>query len=95
MVLGASYLQSFVINKIRQMGHFCIALDGNPASESFALADQSYVCSTTDKEAVLKIAEQERIDGIMTYASDVAAPTAAYVAEKLVCPPTPMSPWTS
>ena len=89
MVLGASYLQSFVINKIRQMGHFCIALDGNPASESFALADQSYVCSTTDKEAVLKIAEQEQIDGIMTYASDVAAPTAAYVAEKLGLPTNP------
>ena len=89
MVLGASYLQSFVINKIRQMGHFCIALDGNPASESFALANKSYVCSTTDLEAVLKIAREEQIDGIMTYASDVAAPTAAYVAENMGLPTNP------
>ena len=89
MVLGASYLQSFVINKIKQMGHYCIALDGNPESESFVLADKSYVCSTTDMEAVLKIALEEQIDGIMTYASDVAAPTVAYVAERMNLPTNP------
>lgn len=89
MVLGASFLQSFVINKVKQMGHFCIALDGNPASESFALADKSYACSTTDMDEVLRIAREEQIDGIMTYASDVAAPTAAYVAEKMNLPTNP------
>lgn len=89
MVLGASYLQTFVINKVRQMGHFCIALDGNPESEGFPLADKSYVCSTTDKDAVLAIAREEQIDAVMTYASDVAAPTAAYVAEKMHLPTNP------
>lgn len=89
MVLGASYLQTFVINKIKEMGHYCIALDFNAASEGFSLADKYYVCSTTDREKVLEIARHEEIDGIITYASDVAAPTVAYVAEKLGLPGNP------
>lgn len=39
--------------------------------------------STTDKEAVLKVALDECVDGVLAYASDPAAPTAAYVAEKM------------
>lgn len=89
MVLGASYLQTFIIKKIKQMGHYCIALDGNADSEGFALADKFYVCSTTDIPNVLAIAQEEAIDGIMTYASDVAASTAAYVAQELGLPTNP------
>lgn len=89
MVLGASYLQTFIIEKIKQMGHYCIALDANPDSEGFALADKFYVCSTTDIPNVLAIAQAEKIDGIMTYASDVAAPTAAYVAQEMGLPTNP------
>ena len=39
--------------------------------------------STTDKDAVLEVAQEEKIDGVLAYASDPAAPTAAYIAEKL------------
>ena len=42
--------------------------------------------STTDKDAVLKVAQDERIDGIVAYSSDPAAPTAAYVANKMGLP---------
>lgn len=89
MVLGASYLQTFLINKIKEMGYYSIALDANADSEGFSCADKYYVCSTTDKESVLDIAKKEEIDGIMTYASDVAAPTAAYVAQIMNLPTNP------
>src|SRR5699024_9828243 len=46
-------------------------------------ADVFYNISTTDLDKVLQIAEKENIDGIVAYASDPAAPTAAFVAEKL------------
>ena len=52
-------------------------------------AREFYCVSTTDKEAVLEIAKKEDIDGIVAYASDPAAPTAAYVAEKLGLPTNP------
>ena len=83
MVLGGSYLQTFIIRKIRELGHYSIVLDMNENSEGFTLADKYYICSTTEQEKVLEIAKKEAIDGILTYASDVSAPTVAYVAEKL------------
>ncbi len=89
MVLGASYLQSFIIRKIREMGHEAIALDGNPNSDARGLADKFYHCNTIDKEGVLEIARREGIDGILTYASDVAAPVVSYVAEALGLPCNP------
>ncbi|HPJ82041.1 MAG TPA: ATP-grasp domain-containing protein, partial [Saccharofermentans sp.] len=45
--------------------------------------------STTDKEATLQVALKERINGIVAYASDPAAPTAAYVGNKLGLPSNP------
>ena len=48
--------------------------------------DRFYCVSTTDKEAILEVAQKENVDGIVAYASDPAAPTAAYVAEKMRLP---------
>lgn len=90
MVLGASYLQSFIIRKIHEMGHAAIALDGNPQCDARNLAEKFYHCSTIDKDGVLQIALQEDIDGILTYASDVAAPVVSYVAQTLGLPCNPL-----
>lgn len=42
--------------------------------------------STRDKEAILDLARREQVDGILAFASDPAAETAAYVAEQLGLP---------
>ena len=47
------------------------------------MADRYYCTSTLDREAVLTIAREEGIDGIVAYATDPAARTAAYVGEVL------------
>ena len=52
-------------------------------------ADRFYCVSTTDKEAILEVAQKENVDGVVAYASDPTAPTAAYVAEKMRLPPSP------
>lgn len=91
MVLGASFLQTFIIKKIRILGYYSIVIDGNPKSEGFLIADKYYICSTTDNNAVLKIAIKEKIDGILTYGSDVSAPTVAFVAEALGLPTNPFN----
>lgn len=54
-----------------------------PDNPGHKFADEYHNVSTTDKEAVLKLAQELKIDGIVCYASDPAAPTAAYVAEKM------------
>lgn len=89
LLLGGSKQQIPAIKCAKQKGYYtilCDYLNDNPGQN---YADKFYLESTTDKEAILKIAQKERIDGIVAYASDPAAPTAAYVAEKLGLPTNP------
>lgn len=89
MMLGGSLQQVVAIKAARDMGHYVILCDyltDNPGQE---FANEYYDVSTTDPEAVLELARKLEIDGIVAYASDPAAPTAAYVAEKLGLPGSP------
>lgn len=83
LLLGGSYQQIVAIEAAKRLGYYtilCDYLNDNPGQK---YADKFYLVSTTDKEAVLEVAKKEKIDGVIAYASDPAAPTAAYVAEKL------------
>lgn len=89
LLLGGSAQQVVAIDTAKRLGYYtvlCDYLSDNPGQYH---ADRFYLVSTTDKEAILKVAEEEAIDGILAYASDPAAPTAAYVAEKLGLPTNP------
>ena len=89
LLLGGSAQQVVAIETAKKLGYYtvlCDFLTDNPGQYS---ADKFYLVSTTDKEAVLKVAQEEQVDGVLAYASDPAAPTAAYVAEKLGLPTNP------
>lgn len=89
LLLGGSAQQVVAIETAKRLGYetvLCDFLEDNPGQY---VSDRFYLVSTTDKEAVLKVAEAERVDGVLAYASDPAAPTAAYVAEKLGLPGSP------
>jgi biotin carboxylase len=89
LLLGGSAQQVIAIDKAKELGFDTVLCDYLPDNPGQYHADRFYQTSTTDKEAVLKIAENEGIDGIIAYASDPAAPTAAFVAEKLGLPTNP------
>lgn len=89
LLLGGSAQQIVAIRTARKHGYYtvlCDYLTDNPGQYE---ADKFYLVSTTDKDAVLKVATDEKVDGILAYASDPAAPTAAYVAEQLGLPTNP------
>lgn len=86
LFLGAAQTQVPPIKYARSQGHYTITCDYLPENPGHKLANESYPVSTTDKEAVLKLAKELNIDGIVAYASDPAAPTAAYVAESMNLP---------
>ena len=89
MLLGGSAQQVVAIRTAKRLGLstvLCDFLTDNPGQYE---ADRFYLVSTTDREAVLAVAKEEQIDGIVAYASDPAAPTAAYVAEQLGLPTNP------
>lgn len=89
LFLGAAPTQIPPIEYALKQGHYVITLDYLPENPGHKLAHKYYNVSTTDKKAVLEVARVEKIDGIVAYASDPAAPTAAYVAEKMGLPGNP------
>lgn len=89
LLLGGSAQQIVAIETAKRMGLRTVLCDYLPDNPGQYYADKFYQVSTTDKDAVLKVASEEKIDGILAYASDPAAPTAAYVAEKLGLPGSP------
>lgn len=90
MSLGGNYFQMTVVKAAKRLGGIHVIdvdyLENNPAHK---YADEYCNISTLDREAVLELAREKKIDGIVSYASDVSASTAAYVAEKLSLPGNP------
>ena len=83
MILGASVLQMPAIVEAKKLGLYVIAVDMNPNAEGFSYADKKIVVSTTDTEKVLEEAKKNKIDGIITIASDRPMTTVAKVAKEL------------
>ena len=91
LLLGGSAQQIVAIKTAKKLGCYTILCDFLMDNPGQYVADKFYLISTTDKEAVLEVAKKEEIDGVVAYASDPAAPTAAYVAEQLGLPTNPYS----
>lgn len=89
LMLGGSMQQIPAIKQAKEMGHYVITCDYLPENPGHQFSDEFYNVSTTDLEGVLALAKRLNIDGIVAYASDPAAPTAAYVSEKLGLPGNP------
>lgn len=82
-IIGAGYLQRPLFERARAMGLRTIAFAWEEGAVCPELCDRFYPISIVEKEQILHICQQEHIDGICTIASDVAAPTVAYVAAAL------------
>lgn len=83
LFLGASQHQVPPIKYAKRKGHYVITCDYLPDNPGHKLADEAVNISTTDLEGVYELAKKLKVHGVVAYASDPAAPTQAYVAEKL------------
>lgn len=88
-MLGGSLYQVYAIKEAVRLGYYVITCDYLPENPGHKYAHEYYNVSTTDKEAVLELARRLKVDGVVAYASDPAAPTAAYVCEQLGLPTSP------
>ncbi len=86
LILAGTHFQIPVIEYAKKQGHYVITCDNKPENPGHKIADEYFNVSTTDFKGVLDIAKKENIDGILAYGSDPAAPTAAYVSQKLNLP---------
>ena len=83
LILGAGIYQVPLIKTAQKMGveTIVVSIPGN--YPGFEIADKVYYENTTDYEAVLRIARDEQIDGIVTAGTDVAVITIGKVCDEL------------
>lgn len=86
LIIGAGFLQSFVISKARKMGYDVYTVDADPDAIGFKYADHYSVINIVDEEACLNYAMLNKIDGVLTAATDYGVLTAAYIAQKMQLP---------
>lgn len=82
-IIGASYLQKPLVEKAKELGVHTICFAWADGAVCKDLADEFYPISIVEKEEILKICKSKQINGVCTIASDVAAPTVAYVANAM------------
>ena len=86
MLLGGLRYLIPVIETAHCLGIYVITVDYIPENIAHKYSDEYHNVSILDKDAILKLAKELKIDGIMSFAVDPGVVTAAYVAEKLNLP---------
>src|SRR5574344_1315372 len=82
---GIRYLLP-VIKEAHKLGIHVITADFLPNNIAHKFSDEYVNVSIIDKDAVLKVAKEKKIDGIMSFACDPGVVTASYVAEQMGLP---------
>ena len=83
MILGAGIYQVPLIKQAKKMGLYTIVVSIKGNYPGFAFADKIYYEDTTNYDTVLKIAREEKINGIVTTGTDVAVITIGKVCDEM------------
>jgi biotin carboxylase len=94
LVLGAGPAQIGLLRRARERNLFVIAADRDPGALGFPYADRRAIISAEDEQGIARLAEAERVDGIIAPGTDWPVAVAARVAERLALPH-PISPETA
>ena len=86
MLLGGIRYLLPAIEAAHKHGYYVITVDYLPDNIAHQYSDEYHNVSIIDKEAVLQLAQDLQIDGILSFAVDPGVVTAAYVAEKMRLP---------
>ena len=86
LIIGAGFLQDFVIVKAKRMGYGVHTVDADTNAVGFKHADHYGVVNIVDEKACLEYARENKIDGVLTAATDYGVLTAAYIARKMGLP---------
>lgn len=72
LVLAAGILQVPILKRAHEMGIYVIAADGNPNACGLKYADKAIVANITSEEEMLRVAREEKIDGVIHPCSEVS-----------------------
>lgn len=86
MLLGGIRYLLPVIKAAHEQGYYVITADYIPDNIAHKYSDEYINVSIIDKEAVLKVAQEKQIDGIMSFGVDPGVVAASYVQNKMGLP---------
>ncbi len=86
MLLGGIRYLLPVIKAAHEQGYYVITADYLPDNIAHKYSDEYVNVSIIDKEAVLKVAQEKQIDGLMSFGVDPGVVSAAYVQDKMGLP---------
>lgn len=83
MLLGGIHYLLPVIEAAHRHGYYVITVDYAPNNIAHQYSDEFHNVSILDKDAMLNVAQELKIDGILSFGVDPGVITAAYVAEQM------------
>lgn len=83
LVLAAGILQVPVIKRARKMGIYVIAADGDPNACGLKYADKAIVANITSEEEMLRVAREEKLDGVIHPCSEVSMSVMGRINDEL------------
>lgn len=86
MLLGGIRYLLPVIKAAHEQGYYVITADYLPDNIAHKYSDEYVNVSIINKDAVLKVAQEKRINGIMSFGVDPGVVSAAYVQDKMGLP---------
>lgn len=86
LILGARDELVPIIRKEKQLRCFVIVASPSKDDVGRTIADKVLDADLKDKEFLLELARNERIDGVITDQFDITVPVVAYIAEQLGLP---------
>lgn len=86
LIIGAGFLQDFVICKAKAMGYETYTVDADPNAIGFIHSDHYGVINIVDEKKCLEYAKTNQINGVLTAATDYGVLTAAYIAQEMNLP---------
>lgn len=82
LILGAGNIQVPIILKAKELGLYCIVADMDSCAPGFEFSDEQLAISTLDTDKLMKYAENNNLDGVLT-TSDYPVNVVASISKKL------------
>ena len=86
LILGGNFLQLSAIRRAKELGYYVICANSFVDCMGRDYCDEFHQIDTTSADEIMKVVVCSKADGLLSYASDVAALPAAIVCEKLNLP---------
>src|SRR5207253_1464198 len=79
LFVGAGRHQRRAIQRAKELGVRVVAVDRNPDAAGLGEADAAETVDFQDTDAVIDVARQQRVDGVLTISADRAVPVVAHL----------------